>query len=111
MPSQVTAWIRQHPVRCVVYALLVGAAVWGGLTVRGILKGDQNTLLTNIAKAPLLRDWVSSEFHIRYSIDAVALAPTCGCQIDVRGVSVDLEGAASGGLDEARVCVSGSGEL
>jgi hypothetical protein len=111
MLRNVTAWIRQHPIRCVVYALLVAGAVWGGLTVRGVLQGRRNDLLTSIARAPLLRDWVEREFHIRYSIDAVALAPKCGFEVDVRGVNVELEGAASGGLDEAQVCISGSGQL
>jgi hypothetical protein len=105
------AWIRRHPVRCAVYALFVASAVWAGLTARGILNGERNALLTRIAQAPLLRDWVDREFHIRYSIDAVALAPKCGFEIDVRGVTVDLAGAASGGVDDAKVCVSGSGEL
>src|SRR5580698_7164012 len=88
------AWIRQHPVRCAVYALLVAGAVWAGLTARGIVNGERNALLTRIAQAPLLRGWVDREFHIRYSIGSVALA-----------------GAVSAGLDEAQVCVSGSGEL
>jgi hypothetical protein len=98
-------------VRCAIYALLAAGAAWAGLTARGILEGERNELLTNVARAPLLRNWVEREFHIRYSLDAVALTPTCGFEIDVRGVNVELEGAASGGLDEARVCVSGSGEL
>jgi hypothetical protein len=105
------AWIRRRPVRCAIYALLAAGAVWAGLTARGILRGERNGLLTNVARAPLLRNWVEREFHIRYSLDALALAPKCGVEIDVRGVNVELEGAASGGLDEARVCVSGSGEL
>jgi hypothetical protein len=105
------AWIRQHPVRCAVYALLVAAAVWGGLTVRGILRGERNELITSLARAPLARDFVEREFHIRYSLDSVALTPKCGFEIDLRGANVELEGAAAGGLDSARVCVSGSGEL
>jgi len=98
-------------VRCAIYALLAAGAAWAGLTARGILRGERNALLTDIARAPLLRNWVEREFHIRYSLDAVALAPTCGFEIDVRGVAVELEGAASGGMEEAKVCVSGSGEL
>ena len=105
------AWIRLHPVRCAVYAFVVAGALWGGLTARGILRGERNALLTRIAQVPLLRHWVDREFHIRYSIDAVALVPKCGFEIDVRGVTVELAGAASGGLDGAKVCVSGSGEL
>jgi len=105
------AWIRQHPVRCAVYALLVAGAVWAGLTARGVLKGERNALLTRIAQGSLLRNWVDREFHIRYSIDSVAVVPTCGLEIDVRGVNVELARGVSGGLDEAKVCVSGSGEL
>src|SRR5580658_6349733 len=105
------AWIRQHPVRCAIYTLIVAAAAWAGLTARGIVQGERNALLTRIAQAPLLRGWVDREFHIRYSIGSIALIRKCGLQIDVRGVNVDLAGAASGGLDEAQVCVSGSGEL
>jgi hypothetical protein len=105
------AWIRQHPVRIAVYALLVAGAVWAGLTVRGVLRGERNELLTSIARAPLARDFVERQFHIRYSLDSVALVPKCGMELEVRGANVELEGAASGGLDSARVCVSGSGEL
>ncbi|MGD0666469.1 MAG: hypothetical protein ABSB23_02835 [Bryobacteraceae bacterium] len=105
------AWIRQHPVRCAIYALVAAGAVWAGVTARGILRGERNALLTRIARAPVLRDWVDREFHVRYSVDAVALIPQCGFEIDVRGVSVELAGVASGGLDEAKVCVSGTGEL
>ncbi len=105
------AWIRQHPVRCAIYALVVAGAAWAGLTARGILHGERNEFLTRVARAPLLRDWVDREFHVRYSIDAVALVPKCGFEIDVRGVHVDLAGAASGGTDEAKVCTSGSWEL
>src|SRR5471030_1246112 len=104
-------WIRQHPVRCAIYALLVTSAVWAGLTARGIMQGGRNALLTRIAQAPLVRNWVEREFRIRYSIDAVALTPKCGFEIDIRGVNVELAGAVSGGLDEATICVSGSGEL
>jgi hypothetical protein len=89
----------------------VAIGVWAGLTARGILRSERNALLTRIAQAPLLRDWVDREFHVRYSIDAVALVPKCGFEIDVRGVSVELAGAASGGLGEAKVCISGSGQL
>src|SRR5580700_5503390 len=105
------AWIRQHPVRCAIYALLVAGAAGAGLTARGIVNGERNALLTRIAQAPLLRGWVDREFHIRYSIGAVALVRKCGIEIDVRGLNVDLAGAVSGGLDEAQVCLSGSGEL
>jgi len=105
------AWIRRHPVRCAVYALLVGGAVWGALTARGILQGEQNDLLTRVARASWLRNWVDREFQIRYSIDALAIVPKCGYEIDVNGVTVDLAGAASGSLDDAKVCTSGSGEL
>jgi hypothetical protein len=105
------AWIRQHPVRCAIYALLVAGAAWAGLTARGIVNGQRNALLTRVAQAPLLRGWVDREFHIRYSIGALALVRKCGFEIDVRSASVDLAGAFSGGLDEARVCVSGSGDL
>jgi len=105
------AWIRQHPARCAVYALLAAGAVWAGVTARGILRGQRNDLLTGIARAPLLRGWVQRNFHIRYSIGSVALAPRCGLEIDTRGLNVDLGGAASGALDLASVCASGSGEL
>jgi len=111
MLRNVIAWIRRHPVRCAVYALLAGGAVWGALTARGILRGEQNALLTRVASAPWLRTWVDREFQIRYSIDSLAIVPKCGYEIDVRGVTVDLAGVASGGLDEAKVCTSGSGEL
>jgi hypothetical protein len=105
------AWIRQHPVRCAIYVLIVAGAVWAGLTARGIVNGERNALLTRIAQAPLLRGWVDREFHIRYSIGSVALIRKCGFEIDVRGANVDLAAAVSAGLDEAQVCVSGSGEL
>jgi hypothetical protein len=39
-----------------------------------------------VARAPLLRNWVEREFHIRYSLDAVALAPKCGVEIDAFAV-------------------------
>src|SRR5271156_5386269 len=104
-------WIRQHPVRCAIYALLVAGAAWAGVTALGIVNGERNGLLTRIAQAPLLRGWVDREFHIRYSIGAIGLVRKCGFEIDVRGAYVDLAGAFSGGLDEARVCVSGSGDL
>ncbi|MGO9012371.1 MAG: hypothetical protein ACLQPN_19925 [Bryobacteraceae bacterium] len=104
-------WIRQHPVRCAAYALVVAGAVWTGVTARGIVRGERNALLTRAARAPVLRDWVDREFHIRYSVDAVALVPQCGFEIDVHGVSVEVAGVASGSVDEAKVCVSGSGEL
>jgi hypothetical protein len=105
------AWIRRHPARCAIYALIVAAAAWAGLTARAIVQGQRNALLTRIAHAPLLRGWLDREFHIRYSIGSVALIRKCGFEIDVRGANIDLAGAISGGLAEARICVSGSGEL
>ena len=96
------AWIRQHPVRCAVYALLVTGAVWAGLTARGILRGPRNALLTRVARAPLLRTgWIAN------STFATPSTPwrwyrNAAIEIDVRGVNVDLAGSASGGVDEAR---------
>jgi len=111
MLQNVLAWIRQHPVRCAIYALLVAGVAWTALTARGIVNGERNALLTRIAQAPLLRGWVDRKFHIRYSIGSVALVRKCGFQIDVRSANIDLAGAFSGDLDEAQVCVSGSGDL
>ena len=105
------AWFRRHPVRCALYAFLVAGVVWAGLTARGILRGQRNAMITSVARAPLLRDWVQREFHIRYSIGSVALAPRCGLEVEISGLHVNLAGAASGTLDAASVCTSGSGEL
>jgi hypothetical protein len=111
MLANATRWIRGHPLRCAVYLLLAAGAVWGALTARGILRGERNPLLTRVAQSAWLRGWVEREFHVRYSIDSVAVFPKCGFQIDVRGVNVELVGAASGGIDAATVCTSGSGQV
>ena len=71
MLRNVTTWMRQHPVRCVAYVLLLAGAVLAGLTVRGILRGERNALLTTVARATLLRDFVAREFQIRYNIETV----------------------------------------
>src|ERR1039458_534706 len=106
-----TRWIRRHPVRCAVYVLLTVGVVWGALTARGILRGERNPLLTRVARSAWLRGWVEREFRVRYSIEAVSVFPKCGFEVEVRGVNVELMGAAVGGMDAATVCVSGSGEV
>jgi hypothetical protein len=111
MFANATRWIRGHPLRCAVYLLLAAGVVWGALTARGILRGERNPLLTRVAQSAWLRGWVEREFHVRYSIGAVAVFPKCGLQIDVRGVNVELVGAAAGGIDRATVCASGSGQV
>ena len=111
MLANATRWIRRHPIRCAVYVLLTVGVVWGALTARGILRGERNPLLTRVARSAWLRGWVEREFRVRYSIEAVSVFPKCGFEVEVRGVNVELVGAAVGGIDAATVCVSGSGEV
>src|SRR5262249_18441368 len=108
MFSRVQNWLRAHPVRAVVYALLVAGGVWGALTVRGILRGERNPLLTRVAQSAVLRGWVEREFRVRYSLDAVGIRPECGTRILASGVKVELVNAAAGSLASANVCLQGA---
>jgi hypothetical protein len=111
MLANATHWIRSHPLRCAAYLLLAGGLAWGALTARGMLRGERNSLLTRVAQSAWLRGWVEREFHVRYSIGAIAVFPKCGFQVEVRGVNVELVGAAAGGIESATVCTSGSGQV
>src|ERR1017187_2519995 len=111
MPVNATRWILRNPVRGAVYVLLTVGVVWGARTARGIFRGGPNPMLTRVARAAWLRGWVEREFRVRYSIEAVSVFPKCGFEVEVRGVNVELVGAAVGGIDAATVCVSGSGEV
>src|SRR6476661_4177915 len=78
-------WIRLHPFRTAVYALLVGFAVFGALTVR--------------------------DFQIRYSVQSVGFRQECGGHALARGIDVELIGAARFQIAGLDACANGKGSV
>ena len=104
-------WIRLHPFRTAVYALLVGFAVFGALTVRGILRGERDGLITRVAQAGWLRALTVRDFQIRYSVQSVGFRQECGGHALARGIDVELIGAARFQIADLDACANGKGSV
>jgi len=106
--QRIHQWMRMHPVRSTVYALLVAGLASGVAASLAVLAGWGDGLLTRIAHSAALQERVQRSLRVQYTVKSVHVGlnrSECGLSISVSGAGAELiDVGASVQTDQAQIC-------
>lgn len=106
--QRIHEWMRMHPVRSTVYALLFAGLASGVAASLAVLAGWGDGLLTRIAHSAALQERVQRSLRVQYTVKSVhvGLNPSeCGLSIRFSGAGAQLiEVGARVQTDQAQIC-------
>src|ERR1700740_2542534 len=91
--QRIHEWMRMHPVRSTVYALLVAGLTSGVAASLAVLAGWGDGLLTRIAHSAALEERVQRSLRVQYRVKSVHVGlngSECGLSIRVSGAGAAL---------------------